>query len=103
MSAWELDRIAADMEGATSDANEAAETLTSVATGFDTTPVTATVSPAQGPIVAPERVETGFGDVSGAPAPVQQAAPTVDAAADAGSPEDPDVDLDARVAALFPN
>jgi len=39
------------------------------------------------------RVETGFGDVPRAPRPVQRATPTVDA----------NVDLDARVAALFRN
>ena len=40
-------------------------------TGFDTTPVTVTVSPAP----APATVETGFGDLGGTPAPVQQATP----------------------------
>jgi hypothetical protein len=57
-------------------------------TGFDTTPVTVTVSPAPAPAI----VETGFGDQSGAPAPAQQATPTVNTAADTGEPKDPDAD-----------
>ena len=40
-------------------------------TSFDTTPVTVTVSPAP----EPATVETGFGDLGGTPAPVQQATP----------------------------
>ena len=83
------------------DPNETAAAPASVDTGFDATPVTATVSPALAP--APATVETGFGDLGGTPAPVQQAAPTVNTAADTGEPEDPDADLDARVSALRPN
>ena len=49
------------------DPNEAAAAPASVDTGFDTTPVTATVSPALAP--APATVETGFGDLDGTPAP----------------------------------
>jgi hypothetical protein len=69
-------------------------------TGFDTAPVTATVSPAPDP--APATVESGLGDLSGTPAPAQRAAPTVNTAADAGE-DDPDIDLDARVAGLLGN
>ena len=83
------------------DPNEAAAAPASVDTGFDTTPFTATVNPAPAP--APATVETGFGDLDGTPAPVQPAAPTVNTVADTGKPEDPDADLDARVAALLPN
>jgi hypothetical protein len=71
------------------DRNEAAAAPASVDTGFDTTPVTATVSPAPPPAQA--TVETGFDDLEGIPAP------------DTGEPEDLEVDLDARVAALLPN
>jgi hypothetical protein len=82
------------------DPNEAADAPASVVTGFDTAPVIGTVNPAP----APATVETGFGDPGGTPAPVQQAAPKVKTVADAGKPEDdPDADLDARVAALVPN
>jgi P4 family phage/plasmid primase-like protien len=59
-----------------------------VDTGFDTTPVTATVSPAP----APSTVETGFGDLSEAPAPAQQSTPTVNTAANTGEAEDADAD-----------
>ena len=78
--------------------NEAAAAPASVDTGFDTTPVTATVNPAP----APAAVETGFGELDGTPAGVQQAAPTVNTGADTGEPEGADADLDARVAALLP-
>jgi hypothetical protein len=78
------------------DPNPNAGAAASVDTGFDAIPITATVSPA----LAPERVDTGFGDLGGTSAASQQATPTVKAAADAGGPED---DLDARVAALLPN
>src|SRR5258708_29880097 len=81
--------------------NEAAAAPASVDTGFDTTSFTATASPALAP--APAIVETGFGELDGTPAAVQQAAPTVNTVADTGKPEDPDADLDARVAALLPN
>jgi len=57
--------------------NEAAAARASVDTGFDTTPVTATVSPAPASTRASTKVETGFGDLGGTPAPVQQAMPTV--------------------------
>ena len=65
-------------ETATSHANasKGAAAAASVDTGFDTTPVTATVSPALAP--APETVETGFGDLGGTPAPPQQATSAVD-------------------------
>jgi AAA domain len=72
------------------DANEAAVAPASVDTGFDATPVTAAPAP------APATVETGFGDLGGTPAPVNTVV-------DTGEPEDPDVDLDARVVALLPN
>jgi hypothetical protein len=51
------------------DPNEAAAALSAADTGFDTTPVTATVSPAP----APATVETGFGDLgtSNKPIPLQ--------------------------------
>jgi hypothetical protein len=48
-------------------------------------------------------VETGFGELDGTPAAVQQATSTVNTVADTGEPEDPDADLDARLAALLPN
>src|SRR5882724_11712044 len=67
----------------------------------ETNEITATVNPAPAP--APAAVETGFGDLGGTPAPVQQATPTVNAVADTGEPKDPDVDLDARVAGLLAN
>ena len=69
--------------------------------GFDSAPVTVTVNPAPAP--KPAAVETGFGDLDGTPAAAQQAAPTVNTAADTGEPEDPDPDLDARVAGLLAN
>jgi hypothetical protein len=80
------------------DPNEAAAAPASVDTGFDTTPFTATVNPASDP--APATVETGFGELDGTPAAVQQAARAVNTVADACGPEDPDSDLDTRVAAL---
>jgi len=67
------------------NASKGAAAAASVDTGFDTTPVTATLSPALAP--APETVETGFDDLSKTPAPVQPAAPTVNAEADTGEPE----------------
>jgi AAA domain len=70
-------------------------------TGFDTTPVTATVSPALAP--APATVETGFGDLGGTPAPVQPNAPKIETVADRRKPCEPDADLDACVADLLPN
>ena len=76
------------------DPNEAGTAPASVDTGLDSMPVTATVNPAPRP--APATVGTGFGDLGETPAPVQQAAPTVE-------PENADADLDARVAALLPN
>ena len=79
--------------------NEAVDAPASIDTGFDAIPITATVSPA----LAPERVETGFGDLGGTFAPIKQATPTVNGPADACEPDDPDVDLDARVAAILPN
>jgi hypothetical protein len=93
-------------EGAASDANdadpnEAAVAPASIDTGFDATSVTATVNPLQAP--APATVETGFADLDGTPAPVQQAAPAVNTMADTGGRQNPDADLDARVAALLPN
>jgi hypothetical protein len=60
------------------DPNEAAAPHASVDTGFDTTPVTATVSPAPAP------VDTGFDDLGGTPSPVQPSAPTINAEADTG-------------------
>jgi hypothetical protein len=92
--------------GAASDANdadpnEAAVAPASIDTGFDATSVTATVNPLQAP--APATVETGFADLDGTPAPVQQAAPAVNTMADTGGRQNPDADLDARVAALLPN
>lgn len=74
--------------------NETADAAASVDTGFCAAPVTATVSPSP----APTRVETGFGDVGGALAPVQRATSRVNALAD-----DPAMDMDARIAALLPN
>jgi hypothetical protein len=68
------------------DPNEAVAVPAPLDTGFDTTPVTATVSPALAP--APATVETGFDHLGGTPAPVQQAAPTVNTVADTGEPED---------------
>ena len=69
----------------------------SVDTGFDITPVTATVNPA----LAPTSVETGFSDLDGTLASLQPTAPTANTVADTGTP-DADVDLDVRVAALLP-
>src|SRR5258708_12245007 len=83
------------------DPIEAAAAPASVDTGFDTAPVTATVN--QAPAPAPGTVETGFGGLGKTPEPFQQTTPTVNTAAHTGEPEDPDVDLDARVAALLPN
>lgn len=79
--------------------NDAAAAPVSVNAGFDTTPITATVIPAEAPPAA--TVETGFGELDGTSAPLQPAAPTV--VADTGKPEDPDADLDARVAGLLSN
>jgi hypothetical protein len=67
--------------------------------GVNASPFTATVNPA--PAAAPATVDTGFGDLDGTLAPIQPAAPTVNAVADTGEPED--ADLAARVAALLPN
>jgi predicted P-loop ATPase len=83
------------------DPNEAAAAPASFDTGFDTTPVTVTVIPAPAPKSAP--VETGFGEMDGTAMPVQQAAPTEKTVAATGKPEDPDPDLDARVAGLLAN
>ena len=70
-------------------------------TGFDTTPITATVKPA---LATPrETVEAGFDELGGSPASVQQATPTLDTVADMGKPKDANADLDARVAALLPD
>ena len=70
-------------------------------TGFDTTPITATVKPA---LATPrETVEAGFDELGGSPASVQQATPTLDTVADIGKPKDANADLDARVAALLPD
>jgi len=77
-------------------ASKGAAAAAAVDTGFDTTPVTATVSPALAP--APETVDTGFGDLGVTTAPVQPAAPRANTVAGKGKPED----LDARVAALPP-
>jgi hypothetical protein len=81
------------------DPNKAAAAPASVDIGFDTTPVTATVNPAPAP--ESTTVETGFADLDGTPAPVQQAAPTVNTMADTG--EGLDVDQGARVAGLLAN
>src|SRR5712672_424352 len=93
------------------DPNEPGAAPAPVDTGLDTTPVTATVNPVPvtatvnpAPTPAPAAtgpVDTGFGDLGGTPAPAQQATPTVNTMADTG--EDPDVDLDARVAGLLAN
>jgi hypothetical protein len=77
------------------DPNETATAPGSVDTGFDITPVTATVNPA----LPPTSVETGFIDLDGTLAPLQPTA-TINTAAETGKPEDPDAELDARVAAL---
>jgi hypothetical protein len=93
-------RIETDIEEtATSHAyaSKGAAAGASVETDFDTTPVTARVSPALAP------VETGLDELDETPAPVQQAAPTVNTAADMGTPEDPEDDLDGRVAGLLAN
>jgi hypothetical protein len=50
----------------------------------------------------PAPVETGFGELDGTPSPIQ-AAPTINAEADTGTPEDPEDDLDGRVAGLLAN
>src|SRR5882757_6829613 len=82
------------------DPNEAAAAPASVDTGFDTTSVTATVNPS--PVPGPATGNTGFGDLDGTLAPIQQAAPTVNTVADTEEREKPDADLDARVVALLP-
>ena len=76
--------------------NEAAASA-AVDTGLDVTPVPVTVTPTP----APAMVETRFADLGGTPAPVQQATPTTNPMADAAGLEDPDTELDARLAALF--
>jgi hypothetical protein len=80
------------------DPNEAAAAPASADIGFDTTPA-ATVN--QAPDPTPAAVETGFGELDGTPAAIQPATRT--AKASTGEPEDADVELDARVAALLPN
>ena len=82
------------------DPNEAAATPSSVETGFDTTPFTATVKPAPAPARA--TVDTGFGDPDGTLASVHPAASTVNTVVDTGEAKEPDADLDARVAAWLP-
>jgi hypothetical protein len=80
--------------------DEGAAVTAFVDTGFDTTPVSVTVNRVLASPPAP--VEAGFGELDGTPSPIQ-AAPTINAEADTGTPEDPEDDLDARVAAPPPN
>jgi hypothetical protein len=81
------------------DPNEPAAASAWADTGFDTAPVSATVNPA--PVPTRASVETGFGDLGATPTPVQPTLPTGNTVA--GSDDDKDVDLDARVAALLPS
>ncbi len=71
------------------DPDEAAVSRALVDTGFDTTSFTATVNSAPAP--SPAAVETGFGELDGTPSPIRPA-PTINAEADTGTPEDPDDD-----------
>jgi hypothetical protein len=71
--------------------NETAVASAPVDASFDNTPVTATVSPALTP--APATLEAGFGDLG---TPVQPSAPTANTVA--GTSNDPDAELDGRLA-----
>jgi hypothetical protein len=59
--------------------------------------------PNPAPATAPATVAIGFDDMGGTPALVRQTTPTADTVAVTGEPQDPDADLDARVAHLLPN
>ena len=70
-------------------------------TGFDTTPITATVKPA---LATPRRrLRPASMNWAEALASDQPATPTLDTVADMGKPKDANADLDARVAALLPD